>query len=186
MSITPKTYVQTNTKGYQSSLDSTEIEDGKLRFTTDTGRLYLDIVENSNGKRVRISDIEDSLTEDEIAAILAPLPKIYLAKDTHKAYVFADSRWYDISRVMPQELNKKAATESDYYLWFSGPDAEQPEYDKDIKYDINTNCLYAPKMAVKDGLNIGEYDPSDPNKKSINITLSTDSEGNNVASFRII
>ena len=39
-------------KGKESSLDNLDIENGKLRFTTDTGRLFLD----DDGKRIEITE----------------------------------------------------------------------------------------------------------------------------------
>ena len=66
-----KDYIQVLTKGLESSLDTTEIEDGKLRFTTDTRNLYLDLVESGVKRRIKISDIDDTLTEEEIFSILA-------------------------------------------------------------------------------------------------------------------
>ena len=71
-----KDYIQVLTKGLESSLNTTEIEDGKLRFTTDTRNLYLDLVESGVKRRIKISDIDDTLTEEEIFSTLAPLPKI--------------------------------------------------------------------------------------------------------------
>ena len=62
--IVPKEYNRIFTKGLQSALNNTPIEDGKLRFTTDTGRLYLDIVEGGNKSLARISAIEDVYTEE--------------------------------------------------------------------------------------------------------------------------
>ena len=66
-----KDYIQILTKGLESSLDTTEIEDGKLRFTTDTRNLYLDLVESGVKRRIKISDIDDTLSEEEIFSILA-------------------------------------------------------------------------------------------------------------------
>ena len=58
--ITPKDYTQILSKGLESSLASTPIEDGKIRYCTDTGRVYLDQKSDGHESRIRLSDIEDS------------------------------------------------------------------------------------------------------------------------------
>ena len=77
------------TRGIQSALDKTSIEDGKLRFTTDTGRLFLD-----NGlDRVEITDFVKGKTEEEIRDIIAPLPKFYFASDTKAILIYDGDDW---------------------------------------------------------------------------------------------
>jgi hypothetical protein len=77
------------TRGIQSALDKTSIEDGKLRFTTDTGRLFLD----NGSDRIEITDFIKGKTEEEILDIIAPLPKFYYANDTHAIFVHDGSEW---------------------------------------------------------------------------------------------
>ena len=80
-------------KGKESSLDNLDIENGKLRFTTDTGRLFLD----DDGKRIEITDFVKGLTKDEILSIEDPLPKFYFAIDTYELYYYLRRRWIPIN-----------------------------------------------------------------------------------------
>lgn len=72
------------TRGLKSALSSVALDDGKVRFATDTEQLFIDTA----SKRIEISDIVKGNTESEILAILAPLPKLYLASDTNKLYSY--------------------------------------------------------------------------------------------------
>ena len=72
------------TKGVQSALARTPIENGKLRFATDTGRLFID----NNNTRVEITDFCKDYTEEGILNIVSPLPKVYIASDTFKMMVY--------------------------------------------------------------------------------------------------
>lgn len=74
------------TRGVKSSLSSVGLDDGKIRFATDTEQLFID----TSAKRIEISDVVKEYTESEILAILAPLPKLYLASDTGKLYSYND------------------------------------------------------------------------------------------------
>lgn len=97
------------TRGIQSALDKTSIDDGKLRFTIDTGRLYLDNEDN----RIEITDFITEYTEEEILATLAPLPKFYFAKDTHSIFVYSinDDDWVKCcDKVSYAETAKNAST----------------------------------------------------------------------------
>ena len=77
------TYSNILTKGYRASLDDLELDEGKLRFTEDTGELFLDL----DDKRIQISrDVETSKTESQILASTAAFEKIYLSSDTHRLY----------------------------------------------------------------------------------------------------
>ena len=77
-------------KGIQSVLDTLPIEVDKLRFTTDTGRIFLDLL---NGTRLEFSDFVKSYTEEEILNILTPLPKVYISSDTHKLFIHDGKEW---------------------------------------------------------------------------------------------
>ena len=83
------TYSRILTKGYHSALASTPIEDGKLRFTVDTGQIFLD----DNNERVEISDFIKIDTEAEILSTLAPLPKFYYARDTKRFLMYVNGKW---------------------------------------------------------------------------------------------
>ena len=84
-----QTYNKILTKGYYSALGTTPTEDGKLRFTVDTGQLFLD---NQN-ERIEITDFVKGQTEEEIRTTLAPLPKFYYASDTKRFLVYVDGEW---------------------------------------------------------------------------------------------
>ena len=89
----PNTYNKILTKGPESILPS--IEDGKLRFTTDTGRLFID----GDNTRTEITDFVKGLTEAEIKSQLAPLTnKIYIASDSNKMlYYNITNGWMNIN-----------------------------------------------------------------------------------------
>lgn len=89
-----KTYTKLHSRGLASALPSVNIEDGKIRLATDTGQLYFDV----GNRRIEISDFVMGLTEDDILATLAPLPKIYLAKDTLNMFYYTDNGWENILR----------------------------------------------------------------------------------------
>ena len=76
-------YKRVLSKGKQDNLPG--IEKGMLRFTTDTGRIYLDF---DDDKRVEFTDFVKDKTKDQILAIENPLPKVYLASDTHEMLVY--------------------------------------------------------------------------------------------------
>lgn len=78
-------------RGYQSSIDNTPIENGKLRFAIDSARLFMDL-ENS---RIEFTDFVRGLTYNEIVSLSKPLRKIYLSSDTHQilSYDFYNEKW---------------------------------------------------------------------------------------------
>lgn len=88
------TYENMMTKGLASSLENTSVEDGKVRFTTDTNQLFID----ADGERHEISDVMKKYTESEIKSLLAPLPKLYLSSDTHKLFVYASGEWIVVGK----------------------------------------------------------------------------------------
>lgn len=77
-------YPKVLTKGYQADIDKLDLEEGKLRFAIDTARLFLDTAT----KRIEFTDIIRTMSENQILALKAPLPKVYLATDTHKMYIY--------------------------------------------------------------------------------------------------
>ena len=90
------TYEKMFTKGPESALPAT-FDEGKIRFTVDTGRLFVD---GQNG-RTEISDFIKGMTEAEIKAQLAPLAnKIYISSDTNKFMIYDNSvtgNWINIA-----------------------------------------------------------------------------------------
>lgn len=94
--MSKNTYSQILTKGYQSALLNTPIENGKIRVTTDTSQLFIDI----DNSRIEITDIIKDLTEEEIKSLLVPLPKFYLASDTYKLLVYNtdNDEWVNVAK----------------------------------------------------------------------------------------
>ena len=94
--IVPKEYNKIFTKGLQSALNNTPIEDGKLRFTTDTGRLYIDIVEGEKSLSDYLNECDDEefdrdfgkIKEGSRNATMSRFAAVILKKygDTDKAY----------------------------------------------------------------------------------------------------
>lgn len=97
------TYDPVLTKGVESAISKTAIENGKVRFTTDTGRLFLDTANPSpsgtGNVRVEVTDFVKGYSASEIEQILAPLDKFYLASDTFHIYYydFDNSGWVDVT-----------------------------------------------------------------------------------------
>ena len=81
------TYEKILSKGPEAYLP--EIVNGKIRFTTDTGKLFLD----SDDKRIEITDFVKGKTEEEIIETESPLPKFYLASDTNLLYYYDNNEW---------------------------------------------------------------------------------------------
>lgn len=77
------------TKGPESLLSSVPIENGKLRFCTDTVRLFFDV----NNKREELTDFVRGYTDAEILSLVSPLPKFYCSSDTNKIYYYTNRRW---------------------------------------------------------------------------------------------
>lgn len=82
------------TKGNKSSLEQTSVEEGTIRFTKDTSELFID----SDGTRHQITDVVKGYTEAEIKSLLAPIPKIYLSKDTHKFLIYLSGKWIVVGK----------------------------------------------------------------------------------------
>jgi len=89
------TYNKILSKGIEANLP-VNIGLNKLRFTTDTGRLFLD---NEGVERVEITDFIKGKTKAEIIGTLAPLPKFYLASDTQELYYYdtTDDEWKSLA-----------------------------------------------------------------------------------------
>lgn len=150
--IVAKNYDVILTRGLQSSLESTPIEDGKLRYCTDTGRLYMDVEENSNSKRIIISEIITGYTEEELSDLLAPLPKIYLTSDTHRMYIHTTIGWVDIASINP---NATAIKNEDQYVLFCGKTDDQPFYDDDLTYNSETKNFKSKNLEATGVVKVG-------------------------------
>ena len=72
------------TRGSQQAIYDTPIEDGKIRFGTDSARLFID----SGTNRIEITDFVKGLTYAQITQITNPLPKLYMASDTLQCYMY--------------------------------------------------------------------------------------------------
>ena len=157
-------------KGLQSALNTQAIEDGKIRFTTDTGRLYLDLIEGGVGKRILISETVDIYTEEEIFDLLAPLPKIYVAKDTHRSYVTDGINWYDLAAV---KLSASDNSNTNKPIWFSETTDEQPVYDVDLNYNPSTQILTTPTIKATTGFigNMRVRNALNPDNTSHTVTI---------------
>ena len=189
MPVTPKTYNNILSKGLQSALNSTAIEDGKLRYTTDTANVYLDIaVSGTTPVRVKISDIIQGMTEEEISEIIAPLPKLYLASDTCRLYVHHDTKgWVDVSGAKLQATTKPNVNQS---IWFSEDTEEQPSYDTSFTYNSSTKVLAVDNVAVEnvsaDLVSADAVSTSEIQVDGMKITTSTDAQGNKITDFEFI
>ncbi len=78
-------------RGLQSKIDSTSIEDGKIRFAIDTGRLFMDTA----SERIEFTDVVKGLKYSEIITLENPLPKVYLSSDSHQilSYDYTEEEW---------------------------------------------------------------------------------------------
>lgn len=126
--------LQVLTKGLQENLSETEIIEGMLRFTTDTGRLYLDL-ENDN--RVPITNVVLGYTESEILALQNPLDKVYVASDSLKIFTSDGTNIRDISEIIPVVTTSN----EDMYLWLSGTNDKAPKYNTALKFNPYTKQI---------------------------------------------
>lgn len=103
------TYDHILTKGPESALPVIP-EDGKIRLTTDTGRLFID----GQNSRTEVTDFVKGLTEAEIKAQLAPLAsKIYISSDTNKFLIYdgtAIDPWINIANSGQADYATNAGT----------------------------------------------------------------------------
>lgn len=105
-------------RGSQQTINKTPIENGKIRFAIDTGRLFFDTVY----QRIEITDFIKGLKYSEILALEFPLPKVYLSSDTHHflSYDFNTKKWIILSA--PPE---STVTDIKYYKDQDDPDAKE-------------------------------------------------------------
>ena len=152
MSVQGNSYQQNLTKGLESSLQSQLIENGKLRFTKDTGRLFVDLVEGVVSKRIKISEVINDKTEDQIINLVGPIVgKIYLSTDTHRAFTYTGTTMVDLA-----SLNLSVATSEDVDkpLWFSDTSDDSPSYDTDVTYNTSTEELKAPNVVASESVKV--------------------------------
>jgi hypothetical protein len=155
------------TKGVSTSLDKTPIEDGKLRYCTDNGKVYLDQGVPGNGKRIALSDIIEGFTEAQIKANNYPLVKLYQASDTKHLFVYLNTiGWYDLT-----SITLKANTEdTDHVIWFGNSTdsdlSDSPKYNDDLKYNPAKKTLYSSVVKTQT-MEVGE----------LKITTTTNSDG---------
>lgn len=79
-----------------SALPRLEIEDGQLIFTRDTRTIYLDI----NGSRLSYNVIQSIATEEERAAMLAPVEGYYVVESTGRLWRYK-AGWHPLT---PSEM----------------------------------------------------------------------------------
>lgn len=82
-------------RGLQESIDNYPISNGKIFFSTDSGRLFMD----TENERIEYTDFVYGLNYNEIVNLVSPLKKIYLSLDTHQmlAYDFVNHEWNSYS-----------------------------------------------------------------------------------------
>ena len=142
------------TRGPESKLNELPVLDGKLRFTTDTGRLFMDL----DGIRLEISDFIKTYTEEEIKNIITPLPKIYLSRDTLKFFVYANNKWNCIDKAS-HAVNADTST----YSVNAGTSA----------YSVNASTAsFANKATNADTATYANKATNDVNGKQINTTYA--------------
>ena len=133
MSVNSSTYKKVLSKGKQDNLP--EIKNGMLRFTTDTGRIYLD----ENGERIEFTDFVKNKTKEQILAIENPLPKVYLASDTHEILIYdtTSQQWVNYGGGSGGGLEAVDLTRAEY-------DALTPEEKADPNklYLVDDNIVY--------------------------------------------
>jgi hypothetical protein len=135
-------YTKILSKGIQSSLPP--IEDGKLRFTIDTGKLFLD----HKDKRIEITDFIKTLTEDQILSIIAPSPKVYISKDTNKMFMFNEesSQWECIGEKNSSSVSYAETTDwngiknkPEYYPSSYSNNSSTADYSKAVDWENVSN-----------------------------------------------
>jgi hypothetical protein len=102
---------RTLSKGTEYSLSQTPIENGKIRLTTDTKKLFFDV----NDSRFELTDFISNYTEEEIKniSISNVTSKFYLAKDNFKLYKFINGNWQAICDSISHADSADTATYAD-------------------------------------------------------------------------
>lgn len=124
-------------RGLDSAVDTTDISNGNILLTTDSGRLFIDI----DGSRIEVSDFVKK-TEADILATITPLPKIYFATDTGKFYYYNNGWKACNSDVAAAIKATSAATTKAYVLGVTG-DESTPIYDPNVYLDTTSGAFHA-------------------------------------------
>lgn len=133
-------FVKYLTKGIESHLLNLPIEPGKLRFVTDTMKIFLDLYD---GTRIEFSDFIKNLTEDQILSTITPLPKLYLASDTHKIYIHDGENWVLCSGEVPEQVDKALFAENASSAVYA-TNASSAQYAEESKNATNAStAVYA-------------------------------------------
>ena len=129
-------------KGLQSALARTPIENGKIRFATDTGRLFID----ENNVRIEITDFCKDYTEEGIKSIISPLPKIYISSDTNKMMFYSADRaeWIYLSG----KLADMATNASTAQYAVKAKDADNATNASTASYAVNSSTAYISSLAT--------------------------------------
>jgi hypothetical protein len=122
-------YNKNLSRGLQSAINETPIEDGKLRFTVDTARIYLDL----KNERIEFTDFVKGLTGEEIRNLQNPLPKMYLSSDTHELLFYHDEEWIsfggggvdDLGQVIHKTYIKEIKFENNDLVYVMGDNTER-------------------------------------------------------------
>ena len=113
-------YPKILSKGYYSSLAGTSIEQDKLRFTLDTGQIFLDTAD----ERVEFTDFVKGLTEAQIQDTFAPLPKFYLSSDTHKLFYHDGEEWLIVAEQNADSVDHATNADTATYATKAGQDSQ--------------------------------------------------------------
>ena len=113
-------YPKILSKGYYSSLAGTSIEQDKLRFTLDTGQIFLDTAD----ERVEFTDFVKGLTEEQIQDTFAPLPKFYLSSDTHKLFYHDGEEWLIVAEQNADSVDHATNADTATYATKAGQDSQ--------------------------------------------------------------
>ena len=82
------------TKGNSADLAVLPVDNGKIRYTTDTNQVYID----DNNVRTEVTDVVKGYTDAEIKALANPLTnKLYLSTDTNLIYIYKSNTWIAIN-----------------------------------------------------------------------------------------
>ena len=128
-------------RGVKNSLESTEIKDGNILITTDSGELFVDI----DGKRIHITDIIFT-TKSAVDGKSVPVNKFCLTEDTMELYKydFTEKAYKKICTLKVADSTKAEAfgtsenlvTERDVYYGL-------PKINNSKEYSAN-NGIFAP------------------------------------------
>lgn len=132
--------LQVLTKGLEASLSGTEVIEGTIRITTDTGRLFLDTAT----EHFPISNVVIGMSEAEILALQNPLKKLYVADDTLRVFASDGTDMRDISEVIPVETTSNESM----YMWMSPENATAPKYNSALTFNPSTKAIRLGNMQI--------------------------------------